>query len=94
MEIKNVIIWFQSLAHVICRVEGRREPSHAGHHCLGEPVGSFSFSSNVDTSNYNVSYENTKYIIVASPSGPVVTDDSYDPGIFDDPGYTGIDTGD
>ena len=65
---------------------------HAGD--VFDIIHSISFSSNVDTSNYNVSYENTKYIIVASPSGPVVTDDSYDPGIFDDPGYTGIDTGD
>ena len=42
-----------------------------------------SFSSNVDPSDYNVSFQNTQYKIVASPSDPVTTDG-------DMPGYSGI----
>ncbi len=39
VEVEDVVVGFQTLAHVFGRVEGRRKPSHAGHDGLGEPVG-------------------------------------------------------
>ena len=48
MEVEDVIIWFQTLAHVVGRVERRRKPAHAGHNGLSKPVGNLLFTSDVE----------------------------------------------
>ena len=48
MEVEDVIIWFQTLAHVVGRVEWRRKPAHAGHNGLSKPVGNLLFTSDVE----------------------------------------------
>ena len=50
MEVEDIIIRLQSLAHIIGRIEGRRKPPHARHHGLSEPVGSLLFASHIETS--------------------------------------------
>ena len=48
MEVEDVIVWLQTLTHIVCCIEGRREPAHAGHDSLGEPVGNPLFTRNVE----------------------------------------------
>ena len=48
MEVEDVIVWLQTLTHIVCCIEGRRKPTHAGHDSLGEPVGNPLFTRNVE----------------------------------------------
>ena len=49
MEVEDVIIWLQTLTHIVSSIERRCEPAHVGHDSLGEPVGNPLFTCNVET---------------------------------------------
>ena len=50
MEVEDVVVWLQTLAHIVGRVKRRRKPAHAGHDGLGEPVGNLLFTGNIEAS--------------------------------------------
>ena len=67
VEVENVVIRLQTLLEGFNGVEGRCEPSHAGHDGTRKPVGNLLFSCDVETGQqFTARFQCTEYFGLSS----------------------------